>query len=84
VAGFDHRRETGFALEGAHARLACAACHRRERRGGRVELPFEPLPTTCEGCHGPGVARSGAAGRTVPGFRPAARADVIAASSGGR
>jgi hypothetical protein len=41
---FDHARETGYALEGAHAALDCAGCH----RSGRFE---DELPRTCVGCH---------------------------------
>jgi hypothetical protein len=58
---FDHRRWTDFALEGAHAELECAACHRpsprpdaRGRRFGRIAEVFGALPTAerpCAGCH---------------------------------
>jgi hypothetical protein len=41
---FDHARETGFALEGAHAALDCAGCH----RSGKFE---DELPRKCVGCH---------------------------------
>ena len=43
-ASFDHAKETGFALEGAHARLDCADCH----RNGRLK---DPVPRDCAGCH---------------------------------
>lgn len=43
-AVFDHRVETGFALEGGHAEVRCAVCH----AGGALE---EDLPTDCIGCH---------------------------------
>jgi hypothetical protein len=49
---FDHDRHSRFKLEGAHARLPCAACHRPESRDGRTVVRFKPLPVTCEGCHG--------------------------------
>jgi hypothetical protein len=39
---FDHAR-TGFALDGAHARVRCAACHRSGFRGTARE---------CASCHG--------------------------------
>ncbi len=39
---FDHLR-TGFALDGAHARLECESCH----KGG----VFEGTPNTCTECH---------------------------------
>ncbi len=51
---FDHDRDSDYRLDGAHARLACAACHRRETRGERSVVRYRPLPTTCSGCHGPG------------------------------
>lgn len=41
-AVFDHST-TGFALTGAHAPLACAACHTNGQ--------FTALPTTCASCH---------------------------------
>ncbi len=51
---FDHLRDAAFALDGAHARLACAACHRRETGGGVAFIRYKPLPTACEGCHATG------------------------------
>ena len=51
---FDHDRHSRFKLEGAHARLPCAACHRTESRVVR----FKPLPITCEGCHGSTTGRN--------------------------
>lgn len=42
---FDHSRDAGFALEGAHARIACSDCHLRQGETRRKP------PTTCEGCH---------------------------------
>lgn len=48
---FDHSRETAYPLDGAHARVACRDCHQPEAPGsGR--LRYQPLPTTCKGCHG--------------------------------
>jgi hypothetical protein len=47
---FDHGRETGFVLEGAHRQLACATCHDPGEPGGETRIV--QLPTTCEGCHG--------------------------------
>jgi hypothetical protein len=44
TAKFDHAKETGFALEGIHARLDCTDCH----RSGRMQ---DPLPKDCNGCH---------------------------------
>jgi hypothetical protein len=50
---FDHSRDSAYHLDGAHAKLACTACHRRETRGGVSFIRYKPLPTTCNGCHGP-------------------------------
>jgi len=44
-AVFDHGIETGFALEGAHRKARCAACH-----GSEGDLKKE-LPKDCFGCH---------------------------------
>lgn len=41
---FDHGQRTGFVLEAAHALLSCGNCH--VEQGG-----FEPLETSCIGCH---------------------------------
>ncbi len=41
---FDHARETGFALEGAHAHVDCKDCH----RSGNLQ---EKIPKDCVGCH---------------------------------
>jgi hypothetical protein len=41
---FDHARETGFSLRGAHASLACEACHRKPP--GAVKLKQD-----CLSCH---------------------------------
>lgn len=43
-ARFDHEKETGFALLGAHRDAACQSCH----RSGRFE---DKLPRECSGCH---------------------------------
>jgi len=51
---FDHARDSVYHLDGAHARLACAECHRTEARGGVSVVRYKPLPTTCKGCHGSG------------------------------
>jgi len=41
---FDHKKETGFALEGVHDRIACNDCHRT----GNLK---DKLPRECFGCH---------------------------------
>jgi hypothetical protein len=44
TAKFDHAKETGFALTGAHAHTDCVSCH----TSGRME---DKIPKTCVGCH---------------------------------
>ena len=56
TAKFDHAKETGFALLGRHARLACADCH----RSGNLK---EPVPKTCAGCHGSDDRHAGRFGK---------------------
>jgi hypothetical protein len=51
---FDHARDAAWALDGAHRRVPCAACHVRERRGERSFVRYKPLPTACRGCHAAG------------------------------
>jgi hypothetical protein len=41
---FDHTRETGFALQGKHAHIGCADCH----RSGNLHAS---IPKDCNGCH---------------------------------
>jgi predicted CXXCH cytochrome family protein len=47
VSNFDHAA-TGFPLVGAHASVACSACH---GDAGRGAARFEGLSTSCRGCH---------------------------------
>ena len=44
TAKFDHLKETGYPLLGAHADLDCLACH----RSGNYK---EAIPKDCNGCH---------------------------------
>jgi hypothetical protein len=44
ASGFDHARAANFALLGAHAQLACGACHKSK------DL-HDALPRDCAGCH---------------------------------
>jgi len=41
---FDHNRDTDYALNGAHAKIACDACHRSGDLHAKV-------PDKCAGCH---------------------------------
>jgi hypothetical protein len=61
---FDHRRDSSYPLDGAHARVACAGCHVEERKGAAVFVRYRPTPTACRDCHAaePSVA-AGRAGR---------------------
>lgn len=43
-AKFDHQAETGFALQGQHAKLICANCH-------LADMALTTPPDTCNGCH---------------------------------
>jgi hypothetical protein len=46
---FDHQRDSDWPLDGAHANVRCAACHRPEGRPPFVR--YAPLPHRCEDCH---------------------------------
>jgi hypothetical protein len=54
---YNHGRQTRFALDGAHRRLDCYACHRRPVEGRPL------LATSCASCHGADDVHSGAFGR---------------------
>ena len=56
---FDHDRDSGFHLQGAHAHTPCAACHRLSRAasGARVVV-YRPTPSRCEACHATAPADS--------------------------
>jgi hypothetical protein len=55
-SSFDHGWDTVFPLDGSHADVACAACHRPERMlvdGRELELVrYRPLGRECVDCHG--------------------------------
>jgi hypothetical protein len=53
---FDHAKETGFALSGAHQPLKCAECHRRP--AGEVKLSSD-----CVSCHQQDDVHAGQFGR---------------------
>jgi hypothetical protein len=51
---FDHARDGGFALAGAHARVSCAGCHTPERRAAEQaarRAPGSGAPPDCASCH---------------------------------
>ncbi|MBK9386386.1 MAG: hypothetical protein IPN34_16360 [Planctomycetes bacterium] len=51
-ASFDHDRDTRFALDASHAKLACSACHVAQplSEGAKV-VRYRPLGQRCEDCH---------------------------------
>ena len=53
AGAFDHAVHAGFALDGAHAPLDCAACHGagEDRRLGRVADHYPGPAERCETCH---------------------------------
>ncbi len=52
TAKYDHLKETGYALLGAHDRLDCVTCH----RSGNFK---DKLPKDCTGCHQADDAHAG-------------------------
>ena len=54
AGAFDHARDAGFALAGAHAKVPCAGCHDADRRAGEEAARRQPgssAPRDCAGCH---------------------------------
>ncbi len=54
AGGFDHARDAGFALAGAHAKVPCAGCHAEDRRAAEQAAQRHPgssAPRDCAGCH---------------------------------
>ncbi len=51
VPGFDHGRDTAYPLDGRHAQVACASCHKTETRNGVNVTRYKPLGMTCIDCH---------------------------------
>ncbi len=45
---FDHTRDASFSLAGAHEKVPCGSCHRRDPKG---QMVFRPLSGACESCH---------------------------------
>jgi hypothetical protein len=49
---FDHLRDTGYALEGAHEDLACAKCHITNKQAKSSKYHWDHLKTSkCMTCH---------------------------------
>jgi len=56
VSGFDHAKDAGFKLDGAHVKVACAACHTMQPGAdGRPIARYQGTPTTCVACHAAGT-----------------------------
>ena len=53
---FDHERDAAFSLRGAHAKVACQACHASRSAGGVSSTVYRPLSGKCESCHDRRVA----------------------------
>lgn len=51
---FDHKTDARFALDGAHAALACSQCHRAESADSLAVVRFRPLAHECRDCHSSG------------------------------
>lgn len=49
---FVHERDTRMDLRDAHAKLDCAACHKRELVEGEERVRFRPMDPSCTACHG--------------------------------
>jgi hypothetical protein len=55
---FNHDRDASFELKGAHAKVACAGCHKPETAGaGKVRVVYRPLSGKCESCHTGGTPK---------------------------
>ena len=73
AARFDHARDTRYKLDGAHARAACAACHRPVRDAdGATRVRYHGTPTACEACHAttPAPPANRSSSSRVRGGRP--------------
>lgn len=58
AARFDHNRHSTFKLDGAHAKVACAACHAQSREAdGTLVTMYRGVSAKCESCHGGRVPR---------------------------
>jgi len=49
---FDHNRDSSFRLDGRHAKVACAGCHKPKSGPGSTRMiVYRPVPSRCEDCH---------------------------------
>lgn len=68
---FDHRRDSRYALDEVHAKLACAACHVPwPLPGGGEAVRYKPLGVECVDCHDAGfIERARKGGKKGAGKR---------------
>jgi hypothetical protein len=54
---FEHSRDSRFVLDGAHARIACVACHKDKVKldDDMLMVRYKPLDTACVSCHAEGT-----------------------------
>lgn len=50
---FDHQKQSRFALDAEHAKLACSTCHKPMDVRGTPVVRYKPLGTQCADCHDP-------------------------------
>ncbi|MCB1061177.1 MAG: cytochrome C [Calditrichaeota bacterium] len=49
---FDHNRDASWALDGAHANVACTLCHLSETGAdGAAFIRYKPVSSACANCH---------------------------------
>jgi hypothetical protein len=52
ATGFDHQRDSRFAIDATHKNVACNGCHRASAlQGGGSAVRYKPLGTSCGDCH---------------------------------
>jgi hypothetical protein len=55
---FDHEKDAGFSLKGAHQQVKCVECHKTNRTiVDKTVLFYRPTPKECAACHGVAVQR---------------------------
>lgn len=59
---FDHDKDAGFSLAGAHAKVACAKCHVPSSAAAATRIVYRPLSSKCESCHDDATVRRQARG----------------------
>ena len=50
ASGFDHNR-TAFKLDGKHAAVPCASCHKPQKEGSTEYIKYKIADYRCESCH---------------------------------